>query len=66
MKIEIPIVKIPERWERVPSDQLIIEGDMFWHPWHSKWNEVTCLHAGTLAVTYEAFGSPVIRKKETT
>jgi hypothetical protein len=57
---------IPEGWERVPSDQLIIEGDMFWHPWYRKWQEHYSAYRQCTARDYEVNGSKVIRKKETT
>jgi hypothetical protein len=57
---------IPEGWERVPSDQLIVAGDMYWHPWYRKWKDHDSSHKQYKARDYEIEGATVIRKKETT
>lgn len=57
---------IPEGWERVPDDQKLRVGDMYWHPWRSKWENYDKQYQLLDASDYYAEGSMVIRKKEST
>jgi hypothetical protein len=57
---------IPKGWEQVPDDELIVAGDMFWHPWRQEWRDYDRDYGLCTAGDYKNHGSTVIRKKETT
>ena len=57
---------IPPDWERVPDDQRLRDGDMYWHPWSLKWTDYDGQYQILIANDYREGGSEVIRKKETT
>ena len=56
---------IPEGWERVPDDEKIVTGHMYWHPWRQEWRDYDYQYGICTAGDYRKHGAMVIRKKVT-